>query len=40
MQSTQLSLSIQMFRDFLFVLSSRDGKKTRHDRLAEIKPNE
>ena len=26
MQSTQLSLNIQRFRDFLFLLSSRDGK--------------
>ena len=27
MQSAQLSLNIERFRDFLFLLSSRDGKK-------------
>ena len=40
MQSTQLSLNIQRFRHTLFLLSSRDAKKTRHGRSAEIKPNE
>ena len=27
MQSAQLSLNVQRFRDFLFLLSSRDGKR-------------
>ena len=27
MQSTQLSLNIQRFKDFLFLLFSRDGKR-------------
>ena len=27
MQSTQLSLNIQRFGDYLFLLSSRDGKR-------------
>ena len=41
MQSTQLSLNIQRFRDFLFLLSSRDGKRPcRHERSEKIKPNE
>ena len=41
MQSTQLSLNIQRFRNFLFLLSSRDGKRPcRHERSEKIKPNE